>query len=682
LVPSLPEVKSNSMIEAKHREERIKGRVCRAGFTLIELLTVIAIMGVLTSVATVSFQGARASARDAKRLADTRQIQTALELYLDTNGGYPGDDSPGQAGLVLGIDRTATLSDAGFAPRERGNLYMARVPGNVIPNGLPFTYRSLNADGSDCDQSACHSYALIFALERETQGVSAGAHAVTPLGIAGPDNSVVAGVVYAGRIVGIESVQGSIGFFVDQATETLVNFVENKSVKTVAETAVAPAATVAALANAAVAVNTVAGAAGVSQYLFFFITQPLLLFRKRRRKFWGTVYNSLSRLPEDLVIVRLLDLGSGRMVQSEVTDRDGRFTFLVPAGSYRIEAVKGGFVFPSRLTEGKTEDGPFLDVYHGQEIRVRSGGASLTPNIPLDPEAAEVPDESVIRSDRRNRLQGNVALISPVLGALALAIKPSGFTLALFILQVMLYLFFRRIAIPDKPKNWGVVYEDGTGNPVYQAVTRIFAIPYHKLLETKVTDRAGRYNFRVGSNKYYVTVTKGGFLKTETEHIDFSDADKPMFIAADLPLRRVGYIVAGTRKGQVKDDGTAGPSAAPGESLKSEAGDGSQSETRESAKPAVQAAPSVSPPIPTPRPPGIAGGGLGGTDVAAGGDLIDLEDIAPVLSRTGEHKADLGASYRPWVQPSRPSPDEEKPAAHEENHGAGDSTDPDDIISK
>jgi len=52
-----------------------------AGFTLIELLVVIAIIGILSGIVIVSMSGARAKARDARRLSDMRQIATALQMY-------------------------------------------------------------------------------------------------------------------------------------------------------------------------------------------------------------------------------------------------------------------------------------------------------------------------------------------------------------------------------------------------------------------------------------------------------------------------------------------------------------------------------------------------------------------------------------------------------------------------
>ena len=60
------------------------------GFTLLELLVVIGIIGLLASILVVNLTGTRRRARDTKRVADIRSMQTAVEDYYGKNGKYPG----------------------------------------------------------------------------------------------------------------------------------------------------------------------------------------------------------------------------------------------------------------------------------------------------------------------------------------------------------------------------------------------------------------------------------------------------------------------------------------------------------------------------------------------------------------------------------------------------------------
>ena len=65
----------------------------QVGFTLVELLVVISIIGILSTLASVSVNQARIKARDARRQADVTQVRLALNLYYDDNLQYPDTGS-------------------------------------------------------------------------------------------------------------------------------------------------------------------------------------------------------------------------------------------------------------------------------------------------------------------------------------------------------------------------------------------------------------------------------------------------------------------------------------------------------------------------------------------------------------------------------------------------------------
>ena len=75
----------------------------KTGFTLIELLVVISIIGLLSSIVLTSVNSARVKARDARRRADMKQVQTALEFYFDANNVYPSIGCEGCGIVISGL---------------------------------------------------------------------------------------------------------------------------------------------------------------------------------------------------------------------------------------------------------------------------------------------------------------------------------------------------------------------------------------------------------------------------------------------------------------------------------------------------------------------------------------------------------------------------------------------------
>lgn len=131
------------------------------GFTLIELLVVIAIIGLLSTLAVVALNNARQKSRDAKRVSDIKQVQTALELYYNDVNSYPAAVTFDGSGTI--VNGTVT--------------YMAKVPQNPTPaDGCPALYTYAQDDSGA-------SYHITYCLGGASGGVGVGTHYATPAGI-------------------------------------------------------------------------------------------------------------------------------------------------------------------------------------------------------------------------------------------------------------------------------------------------------------------------------------------------------------------------------------------------------------------------------------------------------------------------------------------------------------------
>ncbi len=112
----------------------------------------------------IALNSARGKARDARRLGDVKQIQTALELYFNENSAYP-----------------ATASVVPGQPIASGTVFMAKVPNNpkpvdgTCPNVDSYVYTQTGTAGS--------SYTISYCLGGNTGGASGGAATATPAGL-------------------------------------------------------------------------------------------------------------------------------------------------------------------------------------------------------------------------------------------------------------------------------------------------------------------------------------------------------------------------------------------------------------------------------------------------------------------------------------------------------------------
>lgn len=147
----------------------------QSAFTLIELLVVIAIIGILATISIITISGSRAKARDAKRAANIKQTQTALELFFNDKGRYP-TATEWSTGQLFSTSTNATSTYMQVIPTAPD-----AIDGNCSNRQNTFSYLP-TANGS--------SYTISYCLGNRVGSLTPGPKCATPAGILDIDCSV------------------------------------------------------------------------------------------------------------------------------------------------------------------------------------------------------------------------------------------------------------------------------------------------------------------------------------------------------------------------------------------------------------------------------------------------------------------------------------------------------------
>lgn len=139
----------------------------KKAFTIVELLVVMAVIGILISLAVVGIQAIQKSQRETTRISDLRNFSTTLFEYYQKRGAYPADNTwfvkssdnaiciydwpPGYYGGTRGGDGTCNQN-------SMGNNYLKKVTFNSL--GVEFNSNyftnvpvaaTVTAPGGDCE---------------------------------------------------------------------------------------------------------------------------------------------------------------------------------------------------------------------------------------------------------------------------------------------------------------------------------------------------------------------------------------------------------------------------------------------------------------------------------------------------------------------------------------------------
>ncbi len=151
------------------------------GFTLIELLVVVAIIGLLSSIVLIALISARQKSRNAKRIGDMTQMNTALELYFAANKGYPS----GTNGVPVDL-KPEFVNLFPKAPLPADGVCDLLTHSSPVPAGIPantYYYYPSGVSYLENGKTVFPEYAYYFCLGNKTGNFGPGIRIITPTGV-------------------------------------------------------------------------------------------------------------------------------------------------------------------------------------------------------------------------------------------------------------------------------------------------------------------------------------------------------------------------------------------------------------------------------------------------------------------------------------------------------------------
>ncbi|MBI4273021.1 carboxypeptidase regulatory-like domain-containing protein, partial [Candidatus Uhrbacteria bacterium] len=318
--------------------------------------------------------------------------------------------------------------------------------------------------------------------------------------------TVVTGALQAKLLPRVQKVARQVQEVAVAVNETVKETVE--TTQPILQGTAVTVAPIVTIANPAVSANVI----NWFHYLNHFISSILSFFGlRRRRKPWGTVYDAISKTPIDLAIVRLFEKATQKLIDTQVTDKGGRFSFIAPPGTYTIDVRKPPLLFPSKIVTG-TLDGDFVHIYYQEPFTISKPDEAITLSIPLDP-----PNPKDLQGQKMN-VVGTIKhllttyskatlFVSLTISALLAFYTPNPVNTILLILNCV-YVVFQVLVMAKGEKPWGTVFDIFTSQPVPLAAISIFDAAQKKLLRTRLTDYLGRFNFLTPAGEYLMIASK------------------------------------------------------------------------------------------------------------------------------------------------------------------------------
>lgn len=133
----------------------------KKGFTLVEVIVVVAILGILATVAFGDFSSSTFAARGTKVVSDMRKIESAISTYYQKNNIYPASKSDTLSNNSVSLE---TLVVGGWPTPPTGDFTIAQdsdssdktITKGTLSSSASYIY--LPTDSNDLINSPGHVY--------------------------------------------------------------------------------------------------------------------------------------------------------------------------------------------------------------------------------------------------------------------------------------------------------------------------------------------------------------------------------------------------------------------------------------------------------------------------------------------------------------------------------------------
>ncbi len=221
----------------------------------------------------------------------------------------------------------------------------------------------------------------------------------------------------------------------------------------------------------------------------------------KKGKNWGIVFDAETNKPVPLAVVQLFEKEYNKMISTQTTDKNGRFSIIAKPGTYFIKVIKTNYIFPSKM---------FADGYHGAEIVVKEDSA-INYQIPIDPNTMTLAHKLNFLNflvKTLNIIRIPLLIVGTIISVFAYITDNSIFNFVVIAFYVVAWLFELYKLRQLRP--YGLTKEKLSLRRVDMVILRLFD-ENERIVSTRVSDANGKFTFLTNPGKYYLTATKQNF---------------------------------------------------------------------------------------------------------------------------------------------------------------------------